>query len=694
VTEWQPDAPEDEEPSSSEEDTVAAERSGDVPSDGANDAPGRESPQDYPWETCGAPADEQAPADNAFEVGNGPTGPPQDPGPPGRRPSRGPVVVAGLLVMCLAGLGAFTFKLWTDHAKTRQALASAVDAISVTVDPELAGPIAGRLDRVRAAIEQGSFVEAASRLDNLTMGADIAPPGGDGQAGIGQPFGGPGMRAGPGGQGRSGALRPGQGRPDRGGPGAARTGPRQGAPAAQLPPEAIAFFDRNPELAKVLAQANLAGIRLRESGADVTKLREFRDAVVEAARLDDAEGVRKALEGFQKEFAKQASRLGGRRQGMPQRRPGGRRPQRPKAPPRGLMATARQAAEALKKAQAEGKDVRGALQLMRQAEQAGAAGDFATATKLTRQALSAIKQAPQIPPRPEMFRNPLVQMFLDMMRVEDEQLAGTLQTLRAAYDDTKTRTLQAMGSAMKSAIDGLALVGHRRLAFGQQLKQMQGERTQALSREQFEAQARERMAGLRPQIGGILQRAQVMTPEEFAANRDSIIDEVLDAVFPMRRPRRGPRPKAPEALAVEQALPVADRVRSKLLRAAEPYLKVKADPEQQELATQLGDVFRRARALLTDGKHEEAELLVDKGLALLGVDVPREASEAFGPESEGEPRLPILDTEASPQAELWQIGPGATVPTPADNTPAEASDEPSEDSTNMPGAPGAEPSSG
>jgi hypothetical protein len=58
-------------------------------------------------------------------------------------------------------------------------------------------------------------------------------------------------------------------------------------------------------------------------------------------------------------------------------------------------------------------------------------------------------------------------------------------------------------------------------------------------------------------------------------------------------------------------------VREKLLQSAGPYLKVRSDPAQKELADRLQSIFSQARTLLSQGKYDEAEKLADQGNELL-----------------------------------------------------------------------------
>lgn len=577
-----------------------------------------------PWPETPAPPDEPslaaAPDAEAAEETMAPAPPPA--APPEPRPSAGIkalLVAVGILMLAVLAMGGIALKLWSDRTDAQRALMAAVGAVSATASPEMAGVVGGRLERVRDAVDRGQFVEAATRLQHLTQGTGAFPLG-EPDMDVGVP-GFPGM--GPPGEGA--APRP------------ELEGARAPAQAGEggLPPEAIAFFQGNERLGRLFAQANVAGRELREHGGDVTELRKIRDRIVEAARLGDTERVVELLENFEEEFDAQARKVGGGPPEQARRPQRARRPAAPAGPPRELIATAREISTALDKARAEGRDLRRAMDLLRQADQAGGAGDFARATRLSREALQAIRNAPKMPPRPELFENPLVAMLIDLLQVEDRELGETLAAMRASYEDAKNRTVERLGRSMREAIDALAQVGQRRKEVGRQLQEVRGPGPTPVQRRDMEALMRARVVEVRGEIGDLLGRVQAMTPEEFAANRERVVDDLLRAVFPEQRapgeravaqaPREAPPPGPSQERPVSEAtrpteLSQQDRVRAKLLRAAEPYLLMRAEAGDSELVAELDEVFSRARTALAAGRFAEAEALTDSGLALLGIE--------------------------------------------------------------------------
>jgi len=678
VTEWDNGAPDDQDERSDpgpEAEGASPDHASEEPQAEAQPQPGTR----YPWEVQLSGSEEepqtnpepwQPPAPDAADDGGV------------KAASTGVkallTAMAFLLVMLLV-VGALALKLWYDRMAAQDALMASTRAMSLTMSPRLSGPMSSRLENIEDAISRGRFVEATSRLDNILRGANtgagqgfegpdpsqpfpspgLQPPG-QAPGGIGGPRGRPGGPGGPGGPGR-----PGQG------PGA---GPGPQAQMRDLPPETAEFLKKNPRIANLVGQANMMGVKLKESGGDVTQLRKIRDAIFEAARLHDKAAVLKGLKDFQQEFGKEADKAGldvPRPGGQRPRgaRPQARRPRAPKEPPRAFMTLAQRCGKALREAQAEGKDVRKAIRLMQQSETAARAGHFPEATKLARAALKELKHAGKLPPQPQLFRNPVVRTLLELINVEDKDIGSALQGMREAYEVAKANTIDKAAEALRAGIETLENVGKRRRAISKQLEQVRSGAVKPPSREEMQArmqaQMQARMEQLRGTVGNVLAQAQEMTPEEFAENQNKLIDALLAAVFP---PQPGTKPEqvppGPEpGTAPEPDLPTEQRVREKMLEAAEPYLQVKADPEQKELAEDLADLFRRARELLAKREYDEAELLVDRGLALLGIGLPDEATNAFAPRPDTAPSSslsPILEPTDPGRIEMPEIEmPGA-----------------------------------
>lgn len=508
-------------------------------------------------------------------------------------------------MVALLGVCGVAAKLWYDQTAAQDALLAAVGALGATVSPDLADTLNPRLAQIRTAASNGEYAEATSRLRHILDGVRPGP------LGVGE-LGGP-LDA----RGAGNAV-----------PGAAPKGEQPPA-GGQLPPGVVEFFQKHEKLGALFIRGNELGAKLRDSGGDVTHLREIRNRILEAARLNDEAEVIKLMEQFRDELRKQGAKLeardGGPRPPAGRRGPGGPVRFGPGAPPAALMTVLRQVDGAMRKAQAEGKDLRRPLEILRDAENLARGRNFSAALKRYKAALEAIRNAPQLPPEPQLFQNPLVVMFLNLLQVEDRELAGTLDNLRRTYASAKADLSRQWSQALQEAVNVLERVGARRHALGQRLEQIRsGKVTSEDLRKAQEAARQKAQEESRAALEAILARVQAMKPEDFAAQRTKLVDEILQAVFAPPSPSgERARPPAAAATSAPPATNAEQRVRQKLLQAAGPFLKVQQDPMQKELADRLSKVFGQARELLAAGKAEEAEKLTDQGLELLMPPVPQ-----------------------------------------------------------------------
>lgn len=544
----------------------------------------------------------EAPAATAEE---GPSGILPEAGPDtagGAAPGKALLVVGLALMVALLGVCGVAAKLWYDQTAAQDALLAAVGAMGATVSPDLEDTLNPRISEIRTAVSNGHYAEATSRLRHILDGARTGAAG-------------PGELSGP-------LSARGAGNPL---PGAPAQGAQQAPQSGQLPPGVMEFFQKHEKLAELFGQANALGVKLRDSGGDVTRLREIRNAIIEAARLNDAAGVAKLLEQFRDELRKQVTALEARQgprgpQGAGRRGPGSPGG-RPGAPPASFMAVLRQVDGAMRQGQAEGRDLRRPMELLREAEGLARTGNFSGASRLYRQALEAIRTAPQLPAEPKLFQNPLVSMFVNLLQVEDQELAGTLNNLRKTYEAAKADLTAQWSQTLEGAVNVLEKVGARRQAFGRRLEEMRTGKVSAEDiRKAQEAARQKAQQESRAALEAILQRVQGMKFEDFTAQRAKLVEEILQAVFSPPKPAGEQVPASPGTPA--PAGSAEQRVREKLLQAAAPFLRVQEDPAQKELADRLGQLFGQARELLAAGKAEEAEKLADQGLELLKPTMP------------------------------------------------------------------------
>lgn len=564
------------------------------------------APPQLPWEVTSLPASLGRPL-TPEEVPGGELQP-EDTRSSGSV-SRALLVAFGLLALALLAVGAMTLKLWLDRSAAQSSLQAAVGAISATASPEYARALRPRLDPLRKAIEAGKFDEANSRLAHLAdgvSGSAAAGPSETAQGPLGVPGGLEGLASGLG----KGALKP------------------DAAAAAQraqeeIPPEVLKFFESHRDLAQAFVQANVAGLELKKRGGNVDKLRKLREGIIEAARLNDEAQAKSLLMQFRTEFETQARTLGGQAKGPREQRRSPSGQKRPSQPPRELVNLAQRVDGALRAAQAEGRDLREPMEILRTASAAGRAGRMQEAIRGYQRALTAIRNAPSLRSQPSLFQNPLVSMFLGLLQVEDQELARVLGSLREVYTKARTDVSTTVATTLKGAVETLTKVGARRQAFGKRLQEIKGGKAEPVDRQKVEAEMRQRAEEVRGELGDLLSRVQQMKPEDFAANRNKLVDQILNVVFQRPTPEKpatqpvagGPTPAKPSVTA--GAAQAEQRVREKLLQSAGPYLKVRSDPAQKELADRLQSIFSQARTLLSQGKYDEAEKLADQGNELL-----------------------------------------------------------------------------
>jgi hypothetical protein len=254
-------------------------------------------------------------------------------------------------------------------------------------------------------------------------------------------------------------------------------------------------------------------------------------------------------------------------------------------------------------------------------------------------------------------------MCLNLLHVEDNDLSGTLAAMRQTLSQAGQTSVQRLRDTLKAAVDTIGGVGKRRQQFGKALERIRsGKAPKAPPPAAAQEQARKRMEVVRGTVADALARAQAMSVQDFADNRERLVDAVLAAVFGPQTPpaQEAPKPsgeapkpsvEAPQP-SVEAPQPVfpatADarqRIQSKLLAAATPYLALSDQPDQKDLAATLASIFAAARSLLAAGEVAEAEKRADEGLLLLGLD-PAGIGLPSGPGSRVGPPVPAPDQPA------------------------------------------------
>ncbi|MCX7600039.1 MAG: hypothetical protein N2512_14405 [Armatimonadetes bacterium] len=512
-----------------------------------------------------------------------------------RRAAPGWVPISVLLV-ALGLLGAATFIVHRDLTAANQALTVAVNTLAAASGP--AGPAQART--LAASIDQGNYdqvvrslQEMAGRLANRSAAASTAPTD--------LPNIPPNL-------------------------------------AQELGPEASRFFNDRPELLRRLL-ALAAGARdLEGRGINVDALRPIRDRAVAAAAAGDESTVKKLAD----EFEARLRSLGGAPQRVPPL-PGETRT-RAKTPPQDLIAKAQRLEATLKKAASEGRDIRRAVHLAKQAQQAAEAGDMRRAETLLDAAMRAAERAPRVAgPRVARQRPPGVRVparqpapglsawnaILAMLRAEETDLAATYEAVENAQAAVREANQQQINQLLEEAKQSLERIAHRRnevsLALGARRRPGETGHTHRRPGEPEPARQRPGELGsaqqgpsegtpgspasrmpLPERVAAFLEDVRKMPEAEFQA----VKMDLARAVFAMFLPP----PPQPGAARVDEE--EAERVKEKLRLAAGPYMQRKLSGEDM---SELDALLKEARTAIYRGDLEAAEKLIDQALQALGL---------------------------------------------------------------------------
>lgn len=523
--------------------------------------------------------------------------------PPPSRPGGGAIltsIIVIILAIAVVGATAFAVKTYREKALLTAATTQALALIGEGAPAELAAQVKA----IRGDIVAGKSAEAGQKLAGLrTLLAKMKPAGGPG-----------------------------------GGPGGMPAGPIPANAYDELTPDAATFFRGHEDLFRRFLMVCQRAAELKKAGADVTKLREARDAIVEAARMGQEEKVKQGL--------LQMTRM--------LRGPGG-------GPGGGAGAAAqgplRQKADRLRReierGRREGRMLRPALEMAQKAEAAANSGNMAAAEKFLDQALAAARRAPRMGrggrdrrgmpmggrggrggPQMEGRQNPLapfMRALMGIMSVEEQNLKVVTDNLLTARgilfgDKPAEEQPDALKPLVDKALGELKTVADRRRDFSAKMNaaqrpgqggQPQGPRPPSSLRDMEQAQREAILKAWREQIGTVIDRVRGMSDEDYQKERNLIIRDVLRTVT--ERPRQQqPDAAGPVAPAAAQwPADPATRVRAKMLFAS-PTL------QQWELAgrdtKEVEDLFGEARSALYDNKLEDAEKLADRALVLLGLN--------------------------------------------------------------------------
>ncbi len=573
------------------------------------------------------------------------------PEPPGdRRPPRAATYVASLVVvMAIIGIVTTitTVLLYREQRGMGQALMQSIDRLEAAyAGPEASDTSKRRLAWLQRAVDEGDWSEVQKALQALGTPETVSPPGED------LPMPGESDRE----QDAEGGGQPQLPSPDR---------------AQDLSAAAKDFFKAHQELWRGFFGFSVAIRRAEQQGAEVADLEKLRDEMVGAAEAGDAEKVESLL--------RQAA------QGM-----GDNGQQR-------VPDTLKQKLEtfggAFKRAQQQRRDVRAAVRLAQQSEQAARRGRYERAEQLIDQALGALQRAPRMGagaraarptqrpggPRvaPELgFLRFVANLMNQVMETEMRNLAQIQESVTNAAVAVREKNAEQVRSILSEAKDALeAILGRRRqmaTAISKAQEQVRsGQQGRQRPEGPLQQQREEQMEAIAARVTGILKRVREMPEDEFQANQAEIARQVLAAITsPVEPSERGGPPL--EDMTPEQ------RVRTKMRIAGEMYARLRDETDVD--TAELEEMFEEARELIVKHEYEQAEEVVDRSVGRMRVVAQDALDERPGPESSDRPReLPAPPREDAPQIDLRGLGGDEPIIAP----PPAASEDTTPDTANQ-----------
>ncbi|MFP3903748.1 MAG: hypothetical protein ACLFWB_05840, partial [Armatimonadota bacterium] len=430
--------------------------------------------------------------------------------------STGMMVFMAVLVLGLIAAGAFAYKTHLDRTDADRALRQAIDTL-----PAVAGPAGRNLDKqvadLRSAAEKGQYATVINGLQGLAV-----PP----RAGDDLP---PGMR-GP------------QDDEEQGGGFELPEGPLPDEAYAELPEGARPFFKQHEELFKEFALQCERSRVLRDNGVEVDDLRQMRDSIIEAARLDQEEKVKRLVAQMTKRVAQKAG--GGKKQA-----------------PEELRKPLEEFAKTARKARSERRDIEPAMKLLQQAEQAAEKGEMEKARSLIARATESAKNAKKVTTQRQRVRVPrgdgenqrqqqsaalpqvILQGLLGMVSAEEADLAAAYKNIENAKIAVREKNADQVKSILDDALERLKNIGERRREFNQQMQKLMAEGPPQEREEGREADGAEEDRGRDPRQradGGsrlqqmittgavkIFEKIRGLSDEEFEQKKDELAGEVF-----------------------------------------------------------------------------------------------------------------------------------------------------------------------
>lgn len=554
--------------------------------------------------------------------------PPGDEGLPPPPTGRGGSVVSAVLVVLLSlGIlvcGGWAVMMHRDQQQLQVTLEGALQMMGEGAPPQLAQ----RLEAIRGDLSAGKYEQVGDAISEMHQ-----------------------------------MLRQGAGRPQP---------PEAGGPLPpeaynDLPEDAATFFRSHEDVFRRFLMLCDQARKMRDQGQNVDELRVARDAVIEAARLGQLERVQQRILAMARMFpgADEGGGVGGETGGPDE----GQRAR--------LQAQAQAFRTAAEKARGQGRDLRAAMGLMHQAEQAAQAGQFDQAAKLLEQATQAANRAPRLargdlrrgqPLGPPDGRTPaaplhltqLVRTLFGLLSIEEQDLRFVWDKLTAVRRDLATPDESEKPEEPKTpepeqvaptpllqmvdaALGRLQGVSDRRrelsvkLGLNKRPGATSGEGKPAKpgagealpTREQVVAIVRERLLP-------ILDRLRALSAEDYDRQKDKLVTAIIQAV--LQPPDRQPATPPPTPADPRQA------VRDKMLQATPVLRQWQIEGRDTK---ELEELFTAARRELYGGDVEEAGRLVDEALQKLGLLDPQPPPPPAALDRPRPPGAGLADPEAT-----------------------------------------------
>lgn len=554
-------------------------------------------------------------------------GPPLDDFAPAYEPERVPpkaatFVAFGVVVLAVLGvlMGIAAIRLHMQRSEMLGVLDASVGRIEAAYGgPQSEDVSQRRVAWLKQALEDGDYEQARIALESLGR-PEIGEPSVPGVPGVGErpdP-----LSAEPEGEGERRLPSPSQ--------------------DPKLPESAQQFFSEHDELWEAFFGFSTALVQMQRNNVPVDELGVLREQMVSAAAAGQTDRVAALLE----QARDKIGAVGPGRAGAQL--------------PDTLQAKLRTFSGAIQQARGQGRDIRRAVELAQQSEQAARDGNVKRAENLMDRALSALQRAPRMsrqapaagrrpPARPGQMPQPaaelgflryLTDLFGGVMRTEERDLTQVWESINIAAGAIREKNAEQVREILSDAQEALREIGQRRRNMGaaiqqaqQQLRQGRPERAETATQ-----QREERTETVLARIGDILTRVRTMSPEEFEGKREDVAKMLLAALTaPVERDDQAP----------QREMTPQERVTAKMRLAGQMYLRVKN--ELQLDTTELDEQFASVRELIAAKRYEEAEKLADEAVgrmqAMIAGAAPDEAggSEDYGPQLEFEPPAPSLD---------------------------------------------------